>query len=392
MKKITRIALLSASLGASTYAAPFLAVGDGAELFLTGGLGIRADDNILFETTGEDSDLIFDITPGIDLTFGKNAQMQGSLALNVVFTSYSDNSNLNTELFNGDFVTKYDDGKLKMGFNLGYHELNQNSATVRGLTRRDVFNAGGNAEVEISQISSVGAGVTFVHENYKTDKAAGYTDSDMLTVPLDFYYKWTPKVDLSFGYRFRDTQVDIGEDTKDHFFNVGARGEFSPKFTGVFKVGFNNREFDSGGDDSTIGLDASFVYEVSPKTSLQFGAANDYGTSALGRQYESLSINGAINTKLSEEWAVNFGLAWRSLDFSSYSYFDTTAITPTNPSGLVVVKSYTDDFLEARLGTTYIVNTNVRLGAEYIYRDLSSDRAANEFSNNVFAVSANFRY
>lgn len=374
MKKITRIALLSASLGASTYAAPFLAVGDGAELFLTGGLGIRADDNILFETTGEDSDLIFDITPGIDLTFGKNAQMQGSLALNVVFTSYSDNSNLNTELFNGDFVTKYDDGKLKMGFNLGYHELNQNSATLRGLTRRDVFNAGGNAEVEISQITSVGAGVTFVHENYK---ATGYTDSDILTVPLDFYYKWTPKVDLSFGYRFRDTQVDIGQDSKDHFFNVGARGEFSPKFTGVFKVGFNNREFDGGGDDSTIGLDASFAYEISPKTSLQFGAANDYGTSATGAQYEALSINGAINTKLSEEWAVNFGLAWRSLDYSRFS--------PTQGP-------YTDDFLEARIGTTYIVNTNVRLGAEYIYRDLSSDLAANEFSNNVFAVTANFRY
>jgi len=373
MKKITRIALLSASLGASAYAAPFLAVGDGAELFLTGGLGIRADDNIFFATSNEESDLIFDITPGVDLTFGKNAQMQGSLALNVVFSSYSDNSNLNTELFNGDFVTKYDDGKLKMGFNLGYHELNQNSAFIRGLVRRDVFTAGGNAEVEVSQITSVGAGVAFAHENYKR---AGYTDSDSLTVPLDFYYKWTPKVDLSFGYRFRDYQVDVGEDTKDHFFNIGARGEFSPKFTGTIKVGLNNREFDSGGDDSSLGLDASFAYEVSPKTNLQFGATNDYGTSAQGRQQENLSINGAIVTKLSEEWAVNFGLTWRSIDYSS---------TTTQ-------RAFTDDFLEARIGTTYIINTNVRIGAEYVYRDLSSDISTNEFSNNVFSVTANFRY
>lgn len=375
MKKITRIALLSASLGASAYAAPFLAVGDGAELFLTGGLGIRADDNILFATNNEESDLIFDITPGIDLTFGKNAQMQGSLALNVIFSSYSDNSNLNTELFNGDFVTKYDDGKLKMGFNLGFHELNQNSAFTRGLVRRDVFSTGGNAEVEISQITSVGGGVSFVHENYKR---AGYTDSDKLTVPLDLYYKWTEKTDLSFGYRFRDTQVDIGSDSKDHFFNVGARGEFSPKFTGVFKIGFNQREFDGGGDDSSVGLDASFAYEVSEKTSIQFGAANDYDTSATGRQQENLSINGAILAKLDEAWSVNLGLSWRTIDYMALAGVANSA--------------YTDDFLEARIGTTYIINTNVRLGAEYVYRDLSSDLAANEFSNNVFAVTASFRY
>lgn len=373
MKKITRIALLSASLGASAYAAPFLAVGDGAELFLTGGLGIRADDNILFATNNEESDLIFDITPGIDLTFGKNAQMQGSLALNVIFSSYSDNSNLNTELFNGDFVTKYDDGKLKMGFNLGFHELNQNSAFTRGLVRRDVFSTGGNAEVEISQITSVGGGVSFVHENYKR---TGYTDSDKLTVPLNFYYKWTEKTDLSFGYRFRDTQVDIGRDSKDHFFNVGARGEFSPKFTGVFKVGFNQREFDGGGDDSSVGLDASFAYEISEKTSIQFGASNDYDTSATGRQQENLSFNGAITAKLDEAWSVNLGLSWRTID-----YLRDGAFAP-----------YTDDFLEARIGTTYIINTNVRLGAEYVYRDLSSDLAANEFSNNVFSVTASFRY
>lgn len=385
MKKITRIALLSASLGASAYANPFLAVGDGAELFLTGGLGIRADDNILFATTNEESDLIFDITPGIDLTFGKNAQMQGALTLNVVFSSYSDNSNLNTELFNGDFVTKYDDGKLKMGFNLGFHELNQNSAFTRGLVRRDVFNAGGNAEVEVSQITSVGGGVSFVHENYKR---AGYTDSDTLTVPLDFYYKWTPKVDLSLGYRFRDTQVDLGSDSKDHFFNVGARGEFSPLFTGTVKVGFNNREFDGGGDDSSLGLDASFAYEISPKTSLQFGAANDYGTSATGRQQENLSLNGAIITKLSEEWSVNLGLSWRSIDYSEVL---GAPITAANPRG-IAQRAYTDDFLEARIGTTYIINTNVRLGAEYVYRDLSSDISTNEFSNNVFSVTASFRY
>ena len=164
MKNIIRLTLISASLVAGSYAAPFMAIGDGAEFFLTGALGVRADDNI-FLSKNADSDLIFDITPGVDLTFGKDSQLKGSLTLSDTWSNYSDNSKLNTNLFAGDFVSRYDDGKLKLGFNVGYHELNQNSVDIRGLTRRDIFSGGGNTEVEISQITSVGAGVALNHEN-----------------------------------------------------------------------------------------------------------------------------------------------------------------------------------------------------------------------------------
>lgn len=366
MKKILRYALLTASLGSGVYAAPFMAIGSGAELFLTGTLGLRADDNI-FLSGNEESDLIFDLAPGVDLTFGKDAQVKGSLLLSHTWANYSDNSNLNTNLFNGDFVSRYDDGKLKLGFNVGYHELNQNTADIRGLVRRDIFSTGGNAEVEVSQLTSVGAGIAYNHEDYRR---RGYTDSDSLTIPLDFYYKWTPKVDLSAGYRFRDYQVDLGADSTDHFFNVGARGEFTPKFTGKFQVGLNNRELDRGGDDTMLGIDASFAYELSPKSTLQFGASNDFGTSPQGQQQENLTANGMITTKLSEEWAVNVGLSWRAIDYGTR----------------------TDDYLEGQLGTSYIVNANVRIVGAYTYRDYSSDIASGEFKNNVFSVAANFRY
>lgn len=366
MKHSIRLALISATLAAGSQAAPFMAIGDAAELFITGNLGVRADDNI-FLSKKSDSDLIFDITPGVDIVFGKNAQLQGSLTLAHAFANYSDNSSLNTNLFSGNFVSKYDDGKLKLGFNLGYNELNQNSVDIRGLTRRDVFNAGGNAEVEISQITSVGTGIAFAHENYKR---RGYTDSDSLTIPVDFFYKWTPKVDLSVGYRYRDYKVDIGSDSNDHFFNVGARGEFSPKFTGRIAVGINSRKLDRGGDETQLGLDSNFSYEVTPKTMLQFGASNDFGTSPQGQQQKNLSINGAVTTKVSEEWSLNAGLSFRAINYGTR----------------------TDDYFEGTLGTAYTVNANVRLVGAYIYRNYSSDISASEFKNNVFTFGANFRY
>lgn len=360
-----------------------MAIGDGAELFLTGTLGVRVDDNILLASGGplnerlpvsatnpiqpEIDDVIFDINPGVEMTFGKNAQVQGLLTLVYAFANYSDNSDLNTQLFSGDFVTKYDDGKMKLNFNVGYHELNQNTVDNRGLTRRDVFRIGGNTEVEISQLTAVGAGVNFVNENYKR---RGFTDSEELTVPLDLYYKWTPKLDLSAGYRYRDQQVDIGSDSESHFFNIGARGEFSPKLTGRLAVGLNTRELDRGGDDSQLGLDASFAYEVSPKTNLEMGASNDFDTSPQGVQQENLTLNGMLTTKLSEEWSVNGGVSFRAIDYGTR----------------------TDDYWEGQLGTSYVVNANVRIVGAYVFRKYDSREASAEFKNNVFSIAANFRY
>ena len=373
-KRIARFSLLSVALGCSSYAAPFLTIGDGAELFLTGNLGVRADDNIYLAKDAS-SDLIFELTPGAELSFGKNAQLKGKLTLGESFTSYSDNSALNTNLFSGDFVSRYDDGKLRLGYDLSFHQLNQNSFDARpalagqtpGLVRRDNFATGATAESEISQKSAVATALIFTRDNYK---AAGYADTDSLTVPIDFYYKWTPKTDLSVGYRYRDTRVEIGQDSTDQFFNVGARGEFSPKLTGRFAVGLNRRTLNRGGDANQLGLEAKFAYEITPKTSLEVGAANDFGTSPLGQQLKNKSVNGLLIAKLSPEWSVNGGLSWRMIDYGPR----------------------TDGYFEGQAGTTFIVSTNVRIAGNFVYRNYSSDVRSNEFKNNVFSLAAKFRY
>jgi len=375
MNRAVPLAFLALSLITRSLAAPFMAIGDGAELFVTGTVGVRADDNI-FLNSAEEDDFIFDITPGFDLTFGKNAQTKGSLTAAIAFSNYADNSNLNTELFSSTFTARYDDGKMKLGFNAGFAELNQNAPDIRGLTRRDVFSTSGNGELEVSQLTAVGAGVQFSHENYKR---RGYNDSDTFTVPIDFYYKWTPKMDLSVSYRYRDYEVTgVGQDSQDHFLSIGARGEFSPKLTGKFGVGITTRERSgldpaSGtrdGDDSTLGLDASFSYEVSPKTSLQLGASNDFGTSPQGAQQKNFTLNASVATKLTEEWSVNGGVSYRRIDYYTR----------------------TDDYWEANLGAAYTLSANVRFVGAYTYRHYVSPLPGSEFTNNVFSIAANLRY
>lgn len=373
MKNLIRLGLILVSAGASGIAAPFMAIGDGAELFVTGSLGVRADDNI-FLTATETSDLIFDLTPGVELVFGRKSQLQGSLTLADTFSNYSDHHDLNTNLFVGVFGSKYDDGKLKLGFNTSFRELNQNSVDVRppagaggGFVRRDIFAAALNAEVEISQITSVAAGLDFGHENFKR---SGYTDSDSLTVPLTAFYKWTPKTDLSVGYRYRDYRVDLGSDSTDHFFSVGARGEFTPKLAGKFAVGLNTRRLEIGGSENQLGLLADLTYEITAKSSLSFGASNDFGTGARGEQQKNTILNLMGTSRISAEWSVQAGVLWRAIDFGTR----------------------TDEYYETQLGTTYIVNATTRIVGSFIHRDSASDLRVNEFKNNVFNLAAQFRY
>lgn len=376
MKKSIRILLVAASTVAVTKAAPFMAIGDGAELFATGTVGVRGDDNILLAPSGQrTSDTIIDIVPGVELDFGKNAQVQGALTLQDDISKYTSHHRYDTNLFQGDFVGKYDDGKMKLAFNAGYHELNQNTVDVRGLIRRDIGTLGSSGEVAVSEITSVGAGIQFSHENYHP---RNFVDSDTTSVPLNFYYKYTPKVDLSVGYTYRDYAAKNGlaVDSKDHFFNVGARGEFTPKLTGKFAVGYTRRNFDGGfSSRGLLGVDASFAYEVSPKSTLQLGATNDFGTSPQGQQQKNLTINLLGTTKITEEFSVNAGVSYRSIRYD----FATT-------------NSRTDDYFEGTFGASYVVSANLRFIGSYVYRNYNTDLVGSDFTNNVLSFAANIRY
>jgi hypothetical protein len=380
MNKTLRLFLVSASIAAVSHAAPFMAVGDGAELFATGVVGVRGDDNILL-TKNATSDVIFDIAPGLELDFGKGSQTQGSVTIADAFQLYMDHNELNTNLFAGNLVAKFDDGKTKMGFNAGYNELNQNSVDIRPvngrLIRRDITSAGANGEVGVSEITAVAGGVDFRHENYHP---RGFVDSDTLTIPVNFYYKWTPKLDLSVGYQYRDFEAKSGaQDSTDHFFNIGARGEFSPMLTGKLAVGYTRRNVSGGGNSTLLGIDSSFAYEFTPKTTLQFGLSNDFGTSPTGAQQKNLTANALVTTKISEEWSLNGGLSYRSIKTSGFAL---------NPA-------HNDDYWEATLGATYVMSANIKIIGGYVYRTYHVGIAAlsaSEFDNNVFSVAAHLRY
>jgi hypothetical protein len=370
-QSIVRIAFISALAGLSAKAAPFMAVGDNAELFVTATAQAAYDDNIYLDAKNEVNDTILSFTPGVDLVFGKGSVTKGHAYYREEIRRYSDNDAQNTELSNLGVLGNFDNGVTKADFNASYAQVAQNDNDIKAtgtIVRRKLTDLGARGEFAFSEKTSLSAGLNYDKTDYGPST---YSDSDIWTLPLDVYYKATPKLDWSAGYRYRNSELSgTGRDSQDHFLNIGARGEFSPKLVGQLRAGLTRRSYDVGGSDTQFGLDGSVSYAFSEKTSYRANISNDFGSSGTGESTKNFTLGLNATSRISEQWSLTGGLNYRKIKYSSR----------------------TDDYLEGLVAVTYNLNSMVNFGASYTYRDNNSSLAAAEFTNNVFSFGANFRY
>lgn len=374
MKNKRPLALLTTLAATPAFAAPFLAIGENAELFVTASTSVRFEDNIDFASVNEESDEIFEFVPGAELTFGKASLTSGSFAIYERFIAYSDNTKYNDELFNAVFESAYTGAKLTLTTNASYRELNQTTQDVQAIIASTEIAAGAKAELALTEKSKVGAGVQYNERDYDS---AGLADRSTYTIPVNYYFAIRPKLDLSAGVRYRSTDVEQAfSDSEDFYFNVGARGEFTPKLTGNFSVGYTVRDADTApgidGDDTLFGFNAGLAYAYSPKTQFTLDASNDFDTASNGGGQEKSSISLGANSQISPALSLRSSVTYQQIDY--------------------VGVSRTDDYLIFNLGATYVLNEHVNFSASYSHYTNESDFAPSEFSANILSLSANFRY
>jgi hypothetical protein len=374
MKNKRPLALLTTLAATPAFAAPFLAIGENAELFLTATTSVRFEDNIDFSSVNEESDEIFEFTPGAELIFGKSSLTSGSLAIYERFIAYSDNTKFNDELFNAVFKSTYDGAKLSLRTNASYRELNQTTQDVQAIIASTEVAAGANAELALTEKSKVGAGFQYDQRDYDP---AVLADRTTYTVPVNYYFAIRPKLDVSAGVRYRSVDVDQAfSDSDDFYFNVGARGEFTPKLTGNFSIGYTLRDADTApgvdGDDTLLGFSAGLAYAYSPKTQITLDASNDFDTASNGGGQEKSSISLGANSFVSPSLSLRSSITYQQIDYIGFAR--------------------TDDYVIFNVGATYILNEHVNFAASYSHYNNDSDFALSEFSANVLSLSANFRY
>jgi len=379
--KQTALKLTALTLGvvASVHAASYSALGDNADLFLTGTAALKYDDNIFLAKTGTKSSSIFEIAPGLELASGRASLVKGSISVNETVVRYFDVSSQNTELFNARCGGSYDDAKLSLKLDSGFQQLAQNTRDARlagVISRRDVTNFAPNAEVSVSEKTIVGAGFSYDDTKYKN---GGFADLTTYSIPLLAYYEVTPKLQSGFGYRYRSNDVGgTSADSTENYFNLGARGEFTPKLQGSFTIGYNERKIKSTAttvahNETGLGIESALNYLYTPKTTFRLSVDNGFDTAATGDSEKSFGLTGGVHAALNEELSVDGSLAYHQ-----YKY--------------LAVGNRKDDLYNGDLGLTYKYNAYLNFGASYTYTSNSSSLSSAEFNDNLFRFSVSVRY
>lgn len=377
MKSSGRMLALVSLFGATQLSAfGAVAMGDNAELFLTASAGVTFDDNIYLDSgaNARVDDTIYTFSPGLELLFGRNSQTTGNAYYRHDILRYVDRDIQNTDLANFGLNSLYSNGKTKFDFGGAYQQTAQNDPTVPGaIVERDAARFRAIAEFGVSEKMSFGAGVRYEDLDYKL---LNFRDSQTWTAPLDLYFEYSPKLQLSTGYRYRETKFSgTGGGFRDHFINIGARGEFTPKLIGQVRIGYTSRDYRSTNrDDSRLGAEANLTYAYSEKTAVFVAFANDYGASVLGDSTEDTSFSVGVSSRVDEQWSWTAQVALRSTDYPTRS----------------------DSFYQASVGATYRFSENVSFSANYTFRRNNSDSTIPgqdlSFRNNLFSLAANIRY
>jgi hypothetical protein len=358
------------------------ALNDETTLHLTGVGQVRFDDNVLLSENNTESDTVFSAIPGIEVNYD-GGLTKGLLNLSEDFEWYADNGRLDAQLFSGLGQLNYQGALTKVDTRISYRQMNQNSVTVRNrdqAIRHDLFDASVDGLWSATAKTSIGAGVFYDQTNYSD---IGYADNQNLSLPVDIYYALTPKVDLSVGYRFRQTDVQrvplaiANYDSKDHFFNLGARGEFTPKLKGQFRVGYGLRDFDHGDTEDQLGLSGALTYSYSPKTSFDLSVSNDFSNSAFGTSQEVFAIRTSGKFEFTPQWSAGLGFSYESTTYDQANS---------------AISSRKDEFFVGDATIAYAMNENVSFQGAYVHRTNSSNRSGLDFNSNILSLGVSLRY
>lgn len=363
----------SSQLSTGSWLKRGIVFGENSALRFGADFSARYDDNIFLTQNDEVDDEIISFSPTAVFTFGQSSLVQGSLILREDFMRYvrrHDNVNLGT--FQGQAA--YAGGKLTFNASTYYRQLYQNDQSTvvsgrREIIRRDEIGGTAKAEFSMTPKTNAGAGVDYSRVDYRTQ---GLTDNQSIGIPISLFYAVAPKLDLSLGYTHGTAKVDLPNgESVDRYYNVGARGTFTPKLTGNFSVGYRTRKPDVGMKDTMWGFDGEFSYEVTPKTGAALSISRDFSNGPLGESVKNTGLNLRLSTTFDPQWQGGLSIAYRGINYGGRR---------------------DDDFFEGSLTASYLYSSWLSMTAGYSHRANRSTVDAAEYSDNVLSAGVNLMF
>lgn len=359
---------------------PFLEIGDHADLHLLGDVNLSYVTNATLDEDNERDDLIFTLSPGLEMTFGRGlTTTNASVAGRIHVVRYSSLDEFDNENLDIRGVLSHSAPRLDLSAVISFREFQQNQEDanlLRSILDIEQFNLRVDGEYDLIEKTSLGAGLGYSEINYQN--ALFVRDRDTFEIPLDFYYAVRPRYDLSVGYRYRQTNVGArafdnfpGNDSKDHFLNVGLRGDLTSRLNGRVRAGYVRRTFDQTSSRDTLAVLTTLIYDYTDRTSINLNLDRDFQVAGDGLSTTRTGGTIGFTHSLSPVIAVNGSLAYRVTDYAS----------PRR-----------DKTLRASIGAGYSPYNFMTLRASYSFADNDSNVQGLSFTNNTLDFGVSLRY
>jgi len=343
------------------------------QLFIFGSVTLGYDSNIFSDSSGRGD---YNVTGSVGTEIKRRAgiiAVNATLAFNYAhYGKYSHESSFNPNLhveFNK--TTGRTTGALTVS---AFRESRSDSA-VNLRTNSWNFPLGLNLKYPVNDKYYITSETTYLRRQYvETTSLANLTDYSQA---FDVYYVYTSRLDLIGGYRIRVSKTSVGNDTYDHWFNLGATGGLLAKLNGSLRLGYQIREVGGAGNQSYTHFNAlaAIGWPVTRKLNLNGQISRDFNTIATGATVDSTTA------------ALNASYAFtRKIEFTAGVGYGLNHFLGTPPP------QRRDTFATFNLGARYKMNEHLQVGATYTYFRNWSSISFSDFDRQGFAVDVSSRY
>lgn len=301
------------------------------------------------------SDLLWYVSPGLEIQYGKNPENSLSLGYFHDFILYTDHSDFNSGQDRIQFDARLQKGRFTL---IGSDSVAWLDTILGGSTavnqRVPVRRLAWNDNYRLTYDSSMKTDVytVFTHDLINYLQSINLYDQGTIRGTVGATYKPTERIGLFVegGLGHTDITANLppppgpgtmvpGEDSWVYGGFVGVRGTFTPRINGSVKVGYETRDFtgtDTEGDGGGVAVGMALSYTPTERLLVNLAYDRRVGVSSLfaGQSFQNgvLSLGAVQQIGIQGKWSVQGRFA---ATFGTYSSLDTPGFGLVPGQGLV---------------------------------------------------------
>jgi hypothetical protein len=347
-------------------------------------LGVDADleyDSNISANANEDGDTIGTMMPKVLYRYDEGIVLVDAFA-GVEFREYNKESQFDSENFKSRIRLRYPEENdfegLSWVFSGGFNESTTADDDLQAIVERERITGELTLRYDLADRYYLRGGLDYFDEETIT---SGFSDIESISLPVDFFYRYSETLAYGFGVEFSDVSVDSAvsptPDSEDVAVYGAVEGRPLELVETELRLGWQQRDFDAGAfkDADTFFMEALLRWLRDERTTVEMSAGSGFRNTARNQSIEEQFV------KLSGEHRFDDKL--KALVFATVSTVDFESLNG------VEVRS--DDRWAVGLDTTYELIED-QLGLEFAlrYSDQSSDVAAADFEDSSIRLGVSY--